>query len=374
MNFIQMLRLLACAFAVFMMTESFVVASDRVALARGAVDAALSDKQHDESGLNNDQDDEFNDEEDEDLDNGEEVSAVKQSWTNNIPSVAALRAAGSGCFDRGLACGRRGVDYVRSIDYRGNASWAAQNLRKIYDNGFVHSCWSGIRKAYWHSRVIPSGVQDFNNIYVFGPEGADLQLTTVDGYNFIVPASVIGKGFLSQRVAQNFAAIVLGIKKQFGINPSLKVMYLLFGIKQMQLAEGAAEMSAQALFEANVDGLGNIALRLGDDTLFDAIKVCGHLDIIDPVVLEVLSHVVANVLCKRYPLATALKIVNEKLEFFPLNRSTLMAAIDVIIDKTLAAERSKAVQASPVVVASTAATVPDAKSVLVRKSKRVRKK
>lgn len=372
MNFIQMLRLLACAFALFMMTERSALASNRVELARGAVVAALSDKQDGESGLNNDQDDEF-DQEDEDLDDGEEVLRATQSWISNIPSATALRAAGLGYLDRGLAYGRQGVDYVRSIDYRGNAAWAGQNIRKIYDNGFVNSCWRGIRKAYWHSRVIPLGVQDFNNIYVFGREGADVQLKTVDGYNFIVPASVIGNGFLSQRVAQNFAAIVFGIKKQFGINLSLKVMYLLCGIKQMQLAEGAAEMNAQALFEANVDGLGNIALRLGDDTLFDAIKVCGHLDIIDSVVLEVLSHVVANVLCKRYPLATALKIVNEKLEFFPVNRIALMAAIDLIIDKTLAAERNKAVQKNPAVITSIASGA-DAKPAPVRKSKRVTKK
>lgn len=366
MNFMKMLRLVLCALIVGIMVEHHAVAANVVAVARGGIAAAMDDKQNEELDLV----DELAGDESEDGENdgddaseGETEAAVVEGvdseqiqgkedlalinpypMPNPMPDFGLnpkIRDFGSKVFDRGMKWGRDSVNYVRDIDYRGKANVVRQNWHRIYDNGFVKSCWSGIRTAYWHSRVIPSKDRDFNCVFVFGRGNATVALKTTDGYDFMVPADVIGNGFMNQHVSENFFTQVNNLKQQFGINVSSRVFYLLCSIKQMQRAQDGENVDALALFNTNMKAIGSTVLRFYDVELFDAIKACTMLKITDEVILGVLRYAVANALCKRYPVfgedgkSPLFSVVRNHLVLFNDEHEILVNVIKQIVDEFL---------------------------------------
>jgi hypothetical protein len=148
---------------------------------------------------------------------------------------------------------------------------------------------------YWKHKIIPDNCNDKGVISVFDPAEEDIICTTSDGYDFIIPVSVVGKNFLGEisthvykeRMHPGFAALVKQSAKA-SIFITSGVFYTLCIAKNMQIKEQEIDLKCAVHL-------------LKESELFDLIRALGILKITDKDLVRSVYEAVAEVLFLRYP-------------------------------------------------------------------------
>ncbi|MBM3886657.1 hypothetical protein FJ364_01890 [Candidatus Dependentiae bacterium] len=174
----------------------------------------------------------------------------------------------------------------------------------------IDKTYKSIRHRYWYSSVILPEEREFNNVFLFERTDEELSWLTTDGYNFVVPAAVVQGGFFTAiRGGSLLFHDLVKTLNRIKINLNSRVLYFLLSARKLDLEHKLSYESQEA--ESH---LFDVATRLNDKELFDALKICNIVTINEANILIPLHYAITAVLLGRYPLKKIVGMIELELD------------------------------------------------------------